>query len=333
MPGHTFDISYVNLFKSLDNLRNKLQPAVSSLLRSLGVSVSREWVSQGRPASPRLLCLFLSAPLALRGDRGAMDERKDAKPNRHPPIKRLEYSIEDQIYRILRKARIITNVASNSLFAVPANQEFVYVETGGAGSAMDPEAAVLNTLLSLMAGQEVAAVGGPEQGPFYHHFLTEQARPKRCFANFLKHHINVGFERGFQDNISKHGGVNSGERLGAPLWEVPTLGDWVTIADRLWDFFTEELTSEEGAPHCQAMMTLRDDLETEIMFSELRCKKILPSAMAAYKEGLPQHYTQDYHQAKLLAAMSLYSVQARGPASEKLAEVLAADCLAYWQVK
>ena len=30
--------------------------------------------------------------------------------------------------------------------------------------------------------------------------------------------------------------------------------------------------------------------------------------------------------------MSLYSMQARGPASEKLAEVLAAECLAYWQV-
>ena len=38
-------------------------------------------------------------------------------------------------------------------------------------------------------------------------------------------------------------------------------------------------------------------------------------------------------QAKLLAAMSLYSMQARGPASEKLAEVLAAECLAYWQVR
>ena len=39
-----------------------------------------------------------------------------------------------------------------------------------------------------------------------------------------------------------------------------------------------------------------------------------------------------FAQAKLLAAMSLYSMQARGPASEKLAEVLAAECLAYWQV-
>ena len=32
-PGHTFDISYIHLFKSLDNLRNKIQPAMAELLR------------------------------------------------------------------------------------------------------------------------------------------------------------------------------------------------------------------------------------------------------------------------------------------------------------
>ena len=52
-------------------------------------------------------------------------------------------------------------------------------------------------------------------------------------------------------------------------------------------------------------MTLRDDLETEIMFSELRCKKILPTAMAVYKEGLPQHYTQEYHQVGVSLASDL----------------------------
>ena len=321
MPGHTFDLSYVQLFKSLDNLRNKLQPSVCALLRSLGVGVAREWVSQGRPASPRLLFLFLSAPLALRGDGGRRDERKDAKPNRHPPIKRLEHSLEDQIYRILRKAKIITNVASNSLFAVPSNEAYCYVETGGRGSAMDPEAAAFNTLLTPMARGEVGTVVSSEQGPYYHHHLIEPSREKRCFAHFLRNHINTGFERGFQDNISKHGGVNSGEWLGPPLWEVPTLSEWVVVADALHRMFVLELTSEEGQPNCEAMITLRDDLETEIMFSELLCKKILPAAMALYKEGLPQHYSQEYHQAKLLAAMSLYSQQARGPASEKLAEV------------
>ena len=227
MPGHTFDLSYVQLFKSLDNLRNKLQPSVCALLRSLGVGVAREWVSQGRPASPRLLFLFLSAPLALRGDGGRRDERKDAKPNRHPPIKRLEHSLEDQIYRILRKAKIITNVASNSLFAVPSNEAYCYVETGGRGSAMDPEAAAFNTLLTPMARGEVGTVVSSEQGPYYHHHLIEPSREKRCFAHFLRHHINTGFERGFQDNISKHGGVNSGHRCGrcppsASGWWWPT---------------------------------------------------------------------------------------------------------------
>ena len=33
------------------------------------------------------------------------DERKDAKSHKDPPIKRLEFALEDQIYRIFRKAR------------------------------------------------------------------------------------------------------------------------------------------------------------------------------------------------------------------------------------
>ena len=32
-----------------------------------------------------------------------------------------------QIYRLLRKSRVITNISSNSLFALPNNQAYVYV--------------------------------------------------------------------------------------------------------------------------------------------------------------------------------------------------------------
>ena len=158
-PGYTFDISYVHLFKSLDNLRNKIQPAVADVLKTV-TGLPREWISQGRPCAPRVLFLFMSCPPALRGSRGQCcyekenlneyeiysglkDERRDAKPHKHPPIKRLEYSLEDQIYRILRKARIVTNVAANSLFAVPANQEFVFVDTGAKGNAMDIQASLV----------------------------------------------------------------------------------------------------------------------------------------------------------------------------------------------
>jgi len=323
-PGHTFDISYVHLFKSLDNLRNKIQPAVADVLKSVP-GIPKDWINHGRPCSPRVLFLFLSCPTALRGTRGSRDERRDAKPHKHPPIKRLEYSLEDQIYRILRKARIITNVAANSLFAVPSNQEFVYVETGSQGTTMDTQATLVNNCFSLMGAQDISDIVS-DSGPFYTQFLTEESREKRCFSNFLREHINIGFERGFSDNISKHIGHSGGNQ-----WEVPTLGVWVEVADKLFDLFTEELTSEEGQKHSEAMMTLRDDMETEIMFSELRCKKILPTAISAYTDGLPPHYTAEYHNAKLLGAMSMYSMQARGPASEKFAEVLAAECTNYWQ--
>jgi len=323
-PGHTFDISYVHLFKSLDNLRNKIQPAVAEILKAVP-GIPKDWVNHGRPCSPRVLFLFLSCPTALRGIRGSRDERRDAKPHKHPPIKRLEYSLEDQIYRILRKARIITNVAANSLFAVPSNQEFVYVDTGIQGTAMDTQAAIINNCFSLMGAQDISDIT-PEPGPFYTQFLTEENRDKRCFSNFLRDHINVGFERGFSDNISKHTGHSTGNQF-----EVPTLGSWVEVADKLFYLFTEELTSEEGHKNSEAMMTLRDDMETEIMFSELRCKKILPTAISTYTDGLPPHYTAEYHNAKLLQAMSMYSMQARGPASEKFAEVLAAECTNYWQ--
>ena len=268
----------------------------------------------------------MSCPTALRGSRGLKDERRDAKPHKHPPIKRLEFSLEDQIYRILRKARIITNTAANSLFAVPANQEFVYVETGSQGSAMDLQATMINNCLSLMGSAEPVTDVFHDNGPFYNYFQTEENKPQRCFSNFLRDHINTGFERGFADNISKHA-----PSMRDVHFELTGLGQWLLVADKVHTLLTEQLTSDEGHPHSEAMITLRDDMETEIMFSELRCKKILPTAVSAYNEGLPPHYTAEYHSAKLLAAMSVYSMQARGPASEKFAELLAAECTNYWQ--
>ena len=268
-PGHTFDISYVHLFKSLDNLRNKIQPALADLLRTVP-GLPRDWTQQGRPCPPRVLFLFMSCPASLRGSRGLRDERKDAKPHKQPPIKRLEYSLEDQIYRILRKARIITNVAANSLFAVPGNQEFVFVETGRqGGTQMDQQANLINSCLALLGAADYREEKMVERGPFYSQFLTEEHKDKRCFSNFLRDHINVGFERGFVDNISKHG-TNTRD----VHFELAGLGQWLEVADKLFKLFTQELTSEEGHPHSEAMMTLRDDLETEVMFSELRCKKI-----------------------------------------------------------
>ena len=45
---------------------------------------------------------------------------------------------------------------------------------------------------------------------------------------------------------------------------------------------------------------LTNGTSIENRFSESRCAKALPIAMAAYKEGLPQHYLQEFHNAKVV---------------------------------
>ena len=78
---------------------------------------------------------------------------------------------------------------------------------------MDPESAILNDFFAMMNGELLDDV--PDQRPFYHQYVHEQDRPRRCFARFLMEHVNVGFEKGFSDNLSKHGGHS-----GQMLWEV-----------------------------------------------------------------------------------------------------------------
>ena len=59
--------------------------------------------------------------------------KRDGKISKHPPIRKLEFSIEDQIYRIFKKARLVVPSLSNSsnnhvLFHLPLRDGFVYVE-------------------------------------------------------------------------------------------------------------------------------------------------------------------------------------------------------------
>lgn len=66
-------------------------------------------------------------------------------------------------------------------------------------------------------------------------------------------------------------------------------------------------------------------------FSEQRCKKVLPLALARYQEALPNHYTRATHEARLASAMTLFGVQARGPVFNQYCTQLEAECLAYWE--
>lgn len=98
--------------------------------------MGKEWQLNCRPCPPRLLFIFQlngalrasDAGLWREGDSPAAAAAGAAtKLKRHSPKRRLQHALEDQIYHVFRKSRLLTNQSVNCLFTVPANQAFVYV--------------------------------------------------------------------------------------------------------------------------------------------------------------------------------------------------------------
>ena len=105
-PTYNFDQAYLRLFQCLESARNKLLGPLSKKLKYLK-GIPKWWHNFGRSCNPRLVFYFGTCPYDLRGEKGLTEViKKTGKVSRHPPIKRLEFSLEDQIHRILKRARI-----------------------------------------------------------------------------------------------------------------------------------------------------------------------------------------------------------------------------------
>jgi len=90
--GSHFDLNYIQMFKTIENVRLKIQSGVTDVLKTVP-GLPKDWLTLGRLCSPRVLVYFEQIPPALDGN-----------------LKSLQHLMEDQIYRLLRKCRIITNV-------------------------------------------------------------------------------------------------------------------------------------------------------------------------------------------------------------------------------
>ncbi|XP_046362085.2 nonsense-mediated mRNA decay factor SMG8-like isoform X1 [Haliotis rufescens] len=324
-PGNTFDISYVKLFRSLDAVRMKLQTFMTETLQ--GLSISKDWLLGARPCSPRLLFYFDTPTFEM-----APDDIDTGKPRalKNPPLKRLVHNIEDQIYRILRKSRIITNISNNSLFAVPANQEFVYVNSRP-NEATDPITVFLQNL------RINSAVAKDSESPRSRSYATNRrtnqasgdtlrttvtmfSRPENSFKEFLWQHIDQAFTKGFDDNV--------GRNPVPAVFEMASSETWFAVAIRLYKFFFSDSPEGKVSTH---LTTLRSLLETDVRFSENRCSKILPLAESAYQQDLPQHYITTYHLSKLAQAKRVFAQFARGPAFDKYMVQLEEACETWWK--
>lgn len=79
--------------------------------------------------------------------------------------------------------------------------------------------------------------------------------------------------------------------------------NFLEVGKRAYSLFvgeesTENVPSEESASRTETDLfdTLRDHLDIDAKFSEARCAKVLPLALATYQQNSPFHYTREYHE-------------------------------------
>lgn len=89
-PSSTFDISYIQYFKGIESMGHGYHEKMTGILSSIE-GLSTDWATNWRPCTPRLIFYFENCPKNITN------------------LKKLEHNIEDHIYHILRKTRIISS--------------------------------------------------------------------------------------------------------------------------------------------------------------------------------------------------------------------------------
>lgn len=277
-PSSTFDTSYIQSFKALLVLSQKLTTKLQKYLEKVE-KISEDWLNYGRPCLPRMLFYFERAPKGVN-------------------IKRMEHNLEDKIYHILKKTKII--MSPSSLFAIPLNQEFVYM------SSEKPTNKLGNAINGLI--KDCQPGGAMQVIPSF----SKDIHSERSFHSFLQVHIKQARSKGFNDTIMSRNIVFT-----PTPFELPILKVWIDVAKIMY----ERVINKK----------IPTNLNTDTKFSEQRCWKVLPLALAQYQENLPTHYGKAVHDARLAVAFNLFRTQARGPMFRRYAVQLKEECLAYWE--
>nr|XP_057943718.1 nonsense-mediated mRNA decay factor SMG8 [Doryrhamphus excisus] len=335
-PNHTFDVTYDRLFRALDALRQKVLPLIRVAIKDC--PVSKEWKVNCRPCPPRLLFVFQMNGTLKVSNGSELGSHPD-KPKKHSPRRRLQHALEDQIYRIFRKSRVLTNQSSNCLFTVPANQAFVYVVPT---ADEDPVGSLLGQLRSSCTACEQDS-GTLVLGPRRYQQMRRSARQAgsgvdlfgasaSCqlvdcsLKEFLWQHVELVLtKKGFDDSVGRNPQPSH--------FELPTYSKWAQVALRLHQVLVsgaEEDMAELAAKVQSQLKVLDAFLDADTKFSENRCQKALPLAHSAYQSNLPHNYTTTVHKNQLTQALRVYSQHARGVAFQRYALQLHEDCYKFW---
>lgn len=204
-PSPSFDTSYLSIFKGLKIVREKyVLKFLPKLLKntSAGSYLNKEV----RLCSPRFLFFF-------------------EKLGRAIDINNLtahEIDMEDSIYQMLRTNFIITNNAQLSLFSIPKNKKFLYVNTDDKLNS-DPIADSLDLLLKYIDGSDDEFQYKPYRGYAIEYMKDENTidfddKDKSNFLMLLNEHVEEALNHGFDDSISKFRGKSHFVRPTVKLW-------------------------------------------------------------------------------------------------------------------
>lgn len=203
-PSSSFDASYLSLFKSLKIIREKyVLKFLPKLLKntSAGSYLNKEV----RLCSPRFLFFFEKLGRSINSNN----------------LTAHEIEMEDSIYQMLRSNFIITNNAQLSLFSIPKNKKFLYVNTDEQFNS-DPIADSLDNLLKYIEGSDEEFQYKPYRGYAIEYLKDEKTidfdDEDRSFLKLLNEHVDEALTTGFDDSHVKFRGKGHFVRPPIKLW-------------------------------------------------------------------------------------------------------------------
>ncbi|CAG0922634.1 unnamed protein product [Notodromas monacha] len=341
-----FDASWLRVFLALNPLREDSRKKVTSFLRAFESEIDDEWIDHGRLCTPRVLFYFPADPSIVASVPQTEDRRcwsswakrthsgyhagLQMSPAVRKKVSKLVESLEDSIYKILRKARVITNSAAHALFALPSSERFVFLDVQKRNITRGTMHSSLGLLRSLVASCEAApktfqlsttdansgesSVNSREDDHSVNH-NAGGVKFSASFAEFVGGHVELAAADGFDDSV--------GRRTAPASFVLPKVGEWARVAPRLYEFLTDR--SEEMAAAAVRAVNV------EMRYSEMRCEKVLPVAIAAYQENLPPHYNEALHLTRLRHAENVMIGQRTGPLCGKYMQELRKECDRIWK--
>ena len=207
-------------------------------------------------------------------------------------------------------------VSNHSLFAIPANQEFVYIHRiqtsqvnnnkfllanlykeslrsskpigNLTASAALPSSASLFSSSSPMTASTSATGGATTTAA--ERILRSEELDASLFRKFVGEHTKKALSEGFNDNIGRTNNVQA-------IFELPRASVWHKLFAALADFMLRE--PARSAKMRSHFAQLKSHVDIDAQFSQNRCKKIQPLAISIYQENLPTHYNKAQHEQRV----------------------------------